>query len=567
MSLIAVITIAVLATSFLQLSSSITNRQKQGVNTKLAFYLAEAGLAEAHAGVMIGKTGNVGTATAPAVFGDGLFWVEATEDEEHDTLELKSTAMKGSGRAILSMVLERHEESLVSLGIFSSADLNLPPGTVIDGYDSSDGAYDERLDGATRTASTPGRLATNGNVTLTGTEADPTVVYGDLVVGPRAEIVIEGYVTTSGVTESAPRAQVLPPAQAPAVELTKGVEHTAGAPYVIPAGDTAYEFLHVGPDAEAVILGPSRLVVGTFTLAAGAALDFDTTDGDVELYVLEALDWSPASFVTTSEDPAGVTIQLAGEAASTARLAAEARFHGTVYAPLAAVTLEPDFEFFGSLVVGELILTGPVQLHFDRHLIDLSRESTLPTLLSWRILDLASPAPGNPSLDPFRFLGVDRGALSPPAESHADQSVHIDYVDLDGMERSFDGMESDFDWTEVEDVVLCTREGTTVVVPAISAARAAEEEKAEKEDKDKEALDTLADGTLSSGEKKEKLLKLTPVGLDPLKYACLMSDLSSGDLKAVLIANSPLPSEIVSIVTSGTTTLSAGDTDAVLKQQ
>src|SRR5687767_3777572 len=81
LSLVAVATVVVFAASFSQFASSVANRQAQAVHRKRAFYMAEAGLAEAFAGFSCGKSGNVGTAEAPALLGDGVFWVEAVELE------------------------------------------------------------------------------------------------------------------------------------------------------------------------------------------------------------------------------------------------------------------------------------------------------------------------------------------------------------------------------------------------------------------------------------------------------------------------------------------------------
>ena len=78
LALIAVMAAAMLAAGFLQLSSAITRRQSAAVSTRQAFYLAEAGLAEAYMGLSVARTGNVGTEELPVSFGGGLFWVEAT---------------------------------------------------------------------------------------------------------------------------------------------------------------------------------------------------------------------------------------------------------------------------------------------------------------------------------------------------------------------------------------------------------------------------------------------------------------------------------------------------------
>ena len=135
---LVVLVVAGLCAGYLQISTAITRREASSLNDKQAFYIAEAGLSEAWAGLTIGKTGNVGTAREPAVFGEGLFWVEATRNAD-GTITLQSTGMYRNGKAVLSIVAEPGETSVAELGLFSDSELDLGPGTRVDAYDSRDG--------------------------------------------------------------------------------------------------------------------------------------------------------------------------------------------------------------------------------------------------------------------------------------------------------------------------------------------------------------------------------------------------------------------------------------------
>ena len=66
-------TVAVLATCLLQLAGATQKRQLAAVELRRAFYMADAGVAEAYAGLVVGKTGNVGSPTAPAKLGNFQF--------------------------------------------------------------------------------------------------------------------------------------------------------------------------------------------------------------------------------------------------------------------------------------------------------------------------------------------------------------------------------------------------------------------------------------------------------------------------------------------------------------
>ena len=76
------------------MSVSMGRQRTLSVDTKRAFYMAEAGISEGLYGLMVGKSGNVGTADLPATFGDGVFWVEAEDIGENRTL-LTSTVCAG----------------------------------------------------------------------------------------------------------------------------------------------------------------------------------------------------------------------------------------------------------------------------------------------------------------------------------------------------------------------------------------------------------------------------------------------------------------------------------------
>ena len=101
LALIIVMLVSSMGAVFLRISVAVTNRQTAEVETLKAFYLAEAGLAEAFQAVRVGRTGQLGSETAPAVHGDGLLWVDATQtvDEQmNSTSPFSTAAMAGSAR-------------------------------------------------------------------------------------------------------------------------------------------------------------------------------------------------------------------------------------------------------------------------------------------------------------------------------------------------------------------------------------------------------------------------------------------------------------------------------------
>ena len=140
-ALVALTTVAAIGAMFLQITASTVGRQVAEVENMRAFYLAEAGLAESFQALRIGRTGQVGSQAAPAVYGNGLLWVDATETVDSQ-VRLTSTALVGRGRATLALVVEPIE---IPLGFFSDEDLVVDEVLLVDGFNSEEATYEEEV--------------------------------------------------------------------------------------------------------------------------------------------------------------------------------------------------------------------------------------------------------------------------------------------------------------------------------------------------------------------------------------------------------------------------------------
>ncbi|MCP3919251.1 MAG: hypothetical protein GY711_27240 [bacterium] len=142
-ALIVVSAVAALAAAVLQVSGALTRSLHQEVENTRAFYLAEAGLNEAYQALRVGRRGQIGSEEAPAAFGQGLLWVDATELDD-TRVRFESTGVCGRGRATLALVVEPLE---LPLGFFSEEDLVVDDVLLVDGYDSDEGEYIEQVTG------------------------------------------------------------------------------------------------------------------------------------------------------------------------------------------------------------------------------------------------------------------------------------------------------------------------------------------------------------------------------------------------------------------------------------
>ncbi|MCP3919249.1 MAG: hypothetical protein GY711_27230 [bacterium] len=560
-ALIVVSVVSALAATMLQVSGMLTRELHTETENARAFYIAEAGLSEAYQALRVGRRGQIGSAEDPALFGQGLLWVEAIAEGD-GKVRLVSTGLCGAGRATLALVAEPTE---LPLGFFSEEDLVVDEVLLVDGYDSEEGEYEDQVvasevelngsypylhidgdnqilfqdgtfyryqsvDGDTYTydrsvtvealandplygpgeafeidsddfrdddwqddftdiendgvlayfvanpgagaetgnpvadavtlhAGGDGQIGSNGSISFTSPSGEPVAVYGDAVPGVGATVTLgdEGLVT--GATASRTENVDLPAIEVPELDPMGAVVQDGPVPLVIGSMSASYTSIHVAADAELILRGPCTLAVGTFTLDPGADLSFDTTAGDVTLYIESSMDLAEGSRVSTSGTRTDeIAIQVAEIAApagvTPVNLDAESEFYGTVYSPDTAVHVGADFEIFGSLAAKSLDLGPGVRLHFDNAGFE---GSPLPRLLSWRIVEI--PGFARRRGDPFQMLGVVRGDLEVLAESHDLSGVYIaiSYLDHGGVVRSYSGLEEDFVWSDVAEVLRAQR--------------------------------------------------------------------------------------------------------------
>jgi hypothetical protein len=578
-SVLAVMVVSILAVGFMQLTLAVTRRLNSTSDTVQALNLAEAGLAEAYTGLAVAKTGNVGSIDAPAVFGGGLVWVEATEHSS-GLVELESTAMYGTGRATLGLVCEPVARSVSSLGFFTLEDLRLNPDVRLDSYDSSQGPYADQVN---TPLNNQGIVGSNGDVSI----ASGIQIFGDVIFGPTGEIDIASGSVVTGGTSARPELESLPPVEVPDIPLAKPVRYSSGVPMVVPPGEAGYEVLEIGKNSKLVLKGPLQIVVGELILRLGAEMVFDTTDGPVELFVTSSLDFNTSSVVsTTTQVTADSIIMVAAPEGKTVSFGAKSQFYGFIYAPEAEVHISAQYELYGGLACKELQLAAQGRMHYDTGLGSLL-ESTLPLLHSWRVVDLPQEV-GSRRMDPFQVLGLDPHALPTLADSHADQVLEVRYVAQDGSTESFFGLESDFDWDDVKELLYGVRDGLAFYLP---------EDYATNTETLADPLVDLVESSLSSKDLRDALLAAAPVSDDALTAACLrdppmsksdlenvldahapLSDdvlktaivsdaLDSGTLTNVLIDNSPLSADIMSAVLSRDPPLSISDLLNVLSRQ
>ncbi|HTF90903.1 MAG TPA: hypothetical protein VK843_20965 [Planctomycetota bacterium] len=477
-ALMVTVGIAMLGACLLQFSASASRAQLQSVDQKRAFYVAEAGLSESVYGLMLGKSGNIGSAESPARFGDGVLWVEAVKTED-GRIVIESNGLCGGGRASLSIVVAQHASSMAALGIFSNGNLVVHSGSVIDSYDPEaqllEGLVGGLLDGVEPSGS--GKVGSNGNITVNGTKKAKTRIDGDVTPGVDKTVTSGAHVTITGSTIPRTTPVVLPPIEVPALVSQGALLHVASRSMTIPTGEHRYDSLTIGSNSQLVVVGPQTLVIGSMVLLPGAKLVMDTSDGKVDIHATDYLNFGTGSVIDNLEhDPAKAHIYISasqtidrngdGIPDPPATLRSTGKMYATVYAPAASLVLSGGLEVYGAVTAANLELGENSKLHFDESL--LVDDGTGPDdvkLLSWKVLELPPEPQVKTRVDPVVLLRLQGAPLLSPGRSHQKVDFKIEFIskkDKTGKTRIWQGEESKFNWKDVQSVVRLGRIGDLI---------------------------------------------------------------------------------------------------------
>lgn len=461
-TLVAVMAVGGLSVCLLELDSTRLRRQVASIDNKRAFNLAEAGLAEGRFAVETGHTGTIGSAEAPARFGDGLFWVTATEIAPN-VIGLESTGMAGTGRATLSLVVRRTSRDVAALGVLGSQQVLLGKNARVDAYDSGGerGApkLPSRFDPATGIAV---ELRSNGDIEL----GEDARVFGDAIPGPEGSVELDDDALVTGSTSPSPVAAELAVIEPLELESGGDLVHAAGNRRVLAGDGKSYGEIRVGKNSTLVLRGPLQLTTTRLRIEDKGKLEIDCASGAVELHVTDWLDLQSGSqLVFPDEDTRGLRLLVPatgsrdrdgnGSIDAPVRFAASGSFFGSLYAPNARLALPQGFQLYGAVAAGILQLGENAQVHFDVALRGGDPTASLEVEpLAWKVVEIPREIARDLGEDPFTALAVSKDELKPPAQAYeqADYELDIEYVDDSGAERKFKGRESDFDWKRAKEV-------------------------------------------------------------------------------------------------------------------
>ncbi len=385
-AMVMILALAAILTSLFRLTTAEYMRSRRWRDETRSFYVAEAGMNEAYATLLIdGKTALLDL-DYPRTFGSGTYSVEVTLGEDdpellNNRIRLRVTGGEGREEGGIEVVAWAIPNGEYLFGCFGDDGVLLNSNVVIDSYDSKDGPY-------------PG-VAPAGFLANVGSnhdiELDANVqIYGDVVPGPSGALV-DGDPGTyvSGATASADDLVVMDPVTVPVVSPSGAL--IVDGNLTLGPGAVHHTALTIKGGAKLEIVGPAVLVVDDFALLANADLQVDANLGPVEIYATGAFELRSNSTVTTIADRAKdisvfLTADTDGTPAPTVELNSNSAFTGTIYAPDADVKLASNFHVFGAVMAESLEFASNSALHFDEDLLYLDGVEPEYEQLSWRVL-------------------------------------------------------------------------------------------------------------------------------------------------------------------------------------
>jgi hypothetical protein len=473
--LIAVIGLAALCAGLLQMSGSASREMSVGADDLRALYVAEAGLAEAFYGLRTGKDGNVGSAEVPAKHATGVYWVEA-EYLGDGAVALRSTGLCGRGRRSLELTVSVAEQSLASLGFFGGDEVELGADARIDAFDPDAGTYGEQRD------SGGARVGSNGSVTL----GDGAAVLGEVTPGAGGTVVLGSDSEVIGATTPADEEVELAVPEVPELVSSGSQTLAVGTSAVLADGASRYDALSLEPRSSLTVNGPYELVVEDLSLSPGATLQFDTSGGEIAVYVLGEATLEEGSILNgTGTDPRDLVIHLlgnnvddgaggggpggaaqerefasSGEPADQLQVESTGVLFGHLFAPNGRLELPASLRVVGGAVARSLALADGATLTQDlRGLGDHRGTKSGLLVRCWNVRELPDLEIVRRRVDPFYLLASRGVDPIPSAEAHKLTLFRIGYIDTEGIPRTYRGPEALFDWDGVDQVLGVQREG------------------------------------------------------------------------------------------------------------
>jgi hypothetical protein len=417
-ALVVLMGLLVLLATFQQVTVRRSDETHSNADDRRAFYLAETALNEGMTAIRAGNSGAVGSAAAPAYFGGGVFWVEATDLGSACT-RLDATALAGSGRSALEAVVVMHSmDPLFASVLNSNEPLGMAANVVVDSYESAKGTYLSQVThnyNGYAYANDNGDVISNSDIHF----ASGATVFGDATPGPGHSCAFAAQTYVSGSTAAATDPFTFTPIHVPSAPISGSMTVPDNGTSTLTAGTYGFTDVSIGTHAKLKVTGPAKIICTNFTGNMYGKLEIDATKGPVTFYVQGAYTHvNRFEAVSTPGSPMAVAFMISS--AQNISFPPNAKLRGAYYAPNADITFTSGDEIWGAFAANSIGMTSGTHFHFDESLMDYWNNQATGDPLEVLVWHHTGVTPHSLLLDhrdPFTVLGVDKSSLLSPEQS------------------------------------------------------------------------------------------------------------------------------------------------------
>jgi hypothetical protein len=387
--------VAMLSLSFLTVLRGAQNEGNGSRESLSALYACEAGVAQAIGELRTGGDGTIGSKQYPQSIGDQAFWVTASDIGSGRT-SLMAYGRDDGSEVGVEVVVQQTPQGFFRWAAFGEENLHMDSNARTDSYDSSLGTYASQAtngSGSNQYANTEGDVGSNGGISM-----DSNIgVYGDATPGP-GESVTGDLANITGSTTPMATPVALPEIVVPSIGLTAS-SLTVSGPTTLASGNYRYGNLTVNNNKTLTIVGPATIVVNNFTLKSAANLIVNASAGPVEFFVNDDFKLNSNTTIrSTTYDPSHVAFNLLSDNIldpgidvtfddDLVDFDSGSSMYATVYAPSAEITIDSNFELFGSMVARRVDLNSNCRIHYDERLATLGDGGDpIYETLCWRLV-------------------------------------------------------------------------------------------------------------------------------------------------------------------------------------
>ncbi len=323
---------------------------ERGYNQTIAFNMAESALDQAISQLKLDSAyagAGYTSLSSGSVLGGYSVSVSTPEDQANMRL-ISATGYSPSGdptavgyqSKTVSAYVQMDQPALFNAAVFANDSISFQGSTIVDSYNSNDGAYDED------DADDNGDLRTNsvddGDVSIGGNAE----VSGDIKIGPGGStddvISIGASASVSGSTSAAGQEKSYEVKTTNAA--TEGVVSLSGsATLALTPGVHRFTSISVTGNARIIPSGAVEIYVdGNVTLTGNSVSSHNNKAPNMIMYI------------------AGSSVTLTGNG----------NYYGAFHAPEATVTLQGNGKLYGAVIAEDFTQTGNAEVHYDEALQD-----------------------------------------------------------------------------------------------------------------------------------------------------------------------------------------------------